>query len=61
MFRHAPLCLVVLFAVSLASTALAAPPRLAAGGKTRYTIVVDPDATAAEKHAAAGLRFFSSR
>ena len=58
MFRHAPLCLVVLFAVSLASTALAAPPRLAAGGKTRYTIVVDPDATAAEKHAAAELAVF---
>ena len=44
--------------VSLASTAFAAPLRLAAGGKTRYVIVVDPDAIAAEKHAAEELGGF---
>ncbi len=32
--------------------------RLAAAGKTRYVIVVDPDATAAEKHAAVELAVF---
>lgn len=58
MLRHAPLGLVVLLAGCLASTAVAAPLRLAADGKTRYTIVVDPGAIAAEKHAAAELAAF---
>jgi hypothetical protein len=58
MFRHAPLWLVVLLAISLTSTAPAAPLRLSAGGNTRYTIVVDPDAIAAEKHAATELAAF---
>ncbi len=55
MARHTPLCLIVLLTFSLASMAHAAPLRLATGGTTRYVIVVDPDATAAERHAAAEL------
>ncbi|NLF72686.1 MAG: DUF4838 domain-containing protein [Candidatus Anammoximicrobium sp.] len=55
MVRHAPRYLVVLFVMSLAATAFAAPLRLAGGGKTTYSIVVDPDAIAAEQHAAAEL------
>ena len=58
MSRHAPLCFIVLLAGSLASMALAAPLRLAVGGKTGYSIVVDPDAIAAEKHAAEELAVF---
>ena len=58
MSRHVPLCLIVLLAGWLAPMALAAPLRLATGGKTRYSIVVDPSATAAEKHAAAELAVF---
>jgi hypothetical protein len=58
MFRHTPLCIVFLFVCSLASIADAGPLRLAGGGKTPYSIVVDPDATIAEKHAAAELAVF---
>jgi hypothetical protein len=58
MARQAPLCLIVLLAISFPSMASAAPLRLTAGGKTRYAIVVDPDATAAEKHAADELAAF---
>ena len=58
MFCHAPLRLSVLLAVSLASPTFAATLRLADSGKTGYSIVVDPDAIAAEKHAAAELAVF---
>jgi len=42
----------------LASAAFGGPLRLAFDGKTDYTIVVDPEAIAAEKHAAAELAAF---
>jgi hypothetical protein len=58
MIRHASLCVVVLLAMSFASIVVSAPLRLAADGKTHYTIVVDPDALAAEKHAAKELAAF---
>lgn len=58
MLRHTSFGLAVLLAGCLASTTVAAPLRLAADGKTRYTIVVDPAAIAAEKHAAAELAAF---
>jgi len=61
MSRHAPLCLVLLLAISLASTVFAAPLRLAADGKSRYTVVVDPDTLASEKHAATELAAFLKR
>ena len=56
--RHALLGLVVVFAISLASAVSAAPLHLASDGVTRYTIVVDPGATASERHAARELADF---
>lgn len=61
MSRRALLCVVVLVVSSLAARAVAAPLQLAAGGKARYSIVVDPAAIAAEKHAAAELAVFLKR
>lgn len=58
MSRHTLLSLVILVVSSLVSLAAAAPLQLAAGGKTRYSIVVDPEAIASEKHAAAELAVF---
>ena len=56
--RISLLCSIVLFSTLLPSTALAEPLRLAAAGKTRYVIVVDPEATAAEQYAAGELAAF---
>ncbi|HPM84840.1 MAG TPA: alpha-glucuronidase family glycosyl hydrolase, partial [Candidatus Anammoximicrobium sp.] len=61
MSHHAPLCLLCLIvplASSFASMSPAASLRLAAGGRTSYSIVLDPDATTAEKHAAEELAVF---
>jgi hypothetical protein len=48
----------ILLLLLLAAACQAANLNLAAGGKTAYTIVVDPDAIPAEKHAAAELAAF---
>ncbi|MHB0956992.1 MAG: DUF4838 domain-containing protein [Pirellulaceae bacterium] len=58
MARYTPLCLIVLLAIFLTAAASAAPVRLASSGKTRFVVVVDPDALAAEKHAAEELAAF---
>ena len=58
MIRPAPLCLLVLLTGTLTTPAAAAPLPLAAGGKTSYSIVVDPSALAAEQHAARELATF---
>nr|MCU0982060.1 hypothetical protein [Pirellulaceae bacterium] len=58
MTRHTSLCLIVPLVCSFASPAVASPLRLAAGGKTNYSIVVDPEAIAAERHAAEELASF---
>ncbi len=51
------LCALIL-ATLLAATAAVADMKLAAGGETDYVIVVDPEATVAEKHAADELASF---
>jgi hypothetical protein len=53
-----PLLAAAAAALVLLSAAYGADHRLAAGGKTAYTIVVDPGATAAESHAADELARF---
>lgn len=58
MSRCTPLCLLALLTLTCLSSASADPLRLAEGGKTRYVIVVDPAATAAEQHAAQELAAF---
>jgi len=58
MSRIACCCLVALWAILSALPCTAAPVRLSIGGKTKYVIVVDPDALAAEKHAAEELAGF---
>ena len=58
MFRN--FCLIFLLCAILVPTiaAHAGPLTLASGGKTAYTIIVDPDATVAERHAAEELAAF---
>ncbi len=58
MARPTTSCLMVLLTVCFTSLSHAADLRLAVGGTTRYTIVVDPDATAAETYAAQELAAF---
>lgn len=61
MSRPALHCLAFLFALSTVSAAAPAAEtrlRLAAEGQSRYVIVVDPEAAAAEKHAAEELAVF---
>lgn len=56
--RPIAVCLLSLVVVSLGAVLSAAPLRLVTGGKSPYVIVVDPDALAAEKHAAEELATF---
>lgn len=51
------ICVLVLLTL-VAGTCHAANLTLASGGKTAYTIVLDPDATVTEKHVAAELALF---